>query len=171
MSGQAILVVGMRGTGKTTTVKKLMAKTHPGSRLILDVNGEYKDLFPRDPIDFDTFTNLAKSVKNAVILIEESTIFLDSRGSNQDIRDLLVRARHRNNTVIFVFHTFRSIPKYIYDLCNAVIIHKTSDTADHILERFGDENLVKVFNEIKTANMLTNSEGKQYSPNKYYKIY
>lgn len=171
MSGKAILVVGARGTGKTSINKRMMEKVHPDARLILDVNGEYKDLFPRDPIEFDNFTKIAKSVKKAVILIEESTIYLDNRGNNQDIRDLLVRARHNENTIIMVFHTFRSIPQYIYGLCNTVIILKTNDTPDYLLDKFEDENLVAAFNEIKNAEWLVNEDGRKYSPHKIYSIY
>lgn len=171
MSGKAILVVGARGTGKTYGNRKMIEKTHPQARLILDVNGEYKDLFPNDPIEFDAFTKVAKTVKKAVILIEECTIYLSNRGNNSDIRDLLVKARHNDNTIIMVFHSFRSIPKYVYDLCNMVIIYKTADNAELISTAFEDEKLTAAFNEIKAAPWLKNDQGKTYSPHKIYSIY
>lgn len=170
MSGKGILVVGRRGSGKTTTNRRLLSKAHPDARLVLDVNGEYKDLFPHEPISFDKFTNLAVAVKNAVILIEEATIFLSNRGNNFDVRQLLVQARHNNNTIIFSFHSFRTIPKYIFDLCNVVIIHKTGDS-EEVLEQFDNEDLIKAFTEIKNAPMLKNSTGVEYSPQKVFVIY
>lgn len=171
MSGKAILVVGARGTGKTTTCRRLLSKAHPEARLVLDVNGEYKDLFPRDPIPFKDFGRLAVNVKNAVILIEESTIFLSSRGYDGDITELLVKARHSNNTIIFVYHSLRAIPQYIYNLSNVIILHKTGDNVDDIKERFSDPKLIEVFKEVSALPWNQTPEGKRFSPARVYSIF
>lgn len=171
MSGKAILIVGARGTGKTTTSRRLISKSHPDARLILDVNGEYKDLFPRPPIPFKEFGKLATQVKNAVILIEESTIFLSNRGYDGDITELLVKARHNNNTIIFVYHSLIAIPTYIYNLSNVIILHKTADNIDKIDERFNDPRLIEIFKEVSALPWQQSPEGKRYSLNKVYTLF
>src|SRR5687767_14279315 len=116
MSGQSILVVGARGTGKTTRNKKLVSIAHPDNRLVLDINGEYKDLYPKPFLPYPQFSKIAKIVTGKVILIEEATFVLSNRGYDNDIQEVLVKARHNNNTLIFSYHTLRSIPYYIYSL-------------------------------------------------------
>jgi len=171
MSGKAILVVGARGTGKTTFNRGMVSQTHPQTRLILDVNGEYRDLYPHPFIGFGPFTKALLQVKNRFILIEESTMFLDNRGKNGDIVDILVQARHNDNTIMFSFHSFRMVPKYIYALCNMVIVFKTGDTEDYIEKTFENPLLTAAFIEIKNAPNLKSNTGKEYSPNKTVKLY
>lgn len=170
MQAQAILIVGARGTGKTTKSKQLLSIAHPEARLVFDVYGDYVDLYPRAPIPFKDFVKVAMQVKNAVILIEETTIYLNNRGFDGDVVDLLVKLRNNNNTVILVYHSLRSIPVYIYQLTNKVILHKTVDNADDLLKRFDDPELVKVFEEVKNMPWNDNA-GTRYSPSKVYKIF
>ncbi len=171
MSGKAILVVGARGTGKTTTNKSMVSKVHPTRRLVLDVNGEYTDLYPFDFIGFETFSKKMTKVRGMFIVIEEATIFLDNRGKNGNVQDTLVMARHRDNTIVMSFHSFRTIPKYIYALCNMVILHKTGDTAEYIEDTFENPKLTEAFLEIQSAPNLKGENGKEYSPNKEVKLY
>lgn len=170
MSGKSILVVGARGTGKTTTNKSMVSKVHPSARLVLDVNGEYRDLYPYDFIGFDQFTERMTQVKDCFIVVEEATIYLNNRGHNSNITDALVKARHNNNTVLFSFHSLRSIPKYIFDLSNMIILHKTGDNED-IIEEFRNPKLSIAFSEIKKAPMLKSKTGVEYSPRKIIKLY
>lgn len=170
IQGKCIIVVGSRGTGKTTKCKQLLAKAHPEARLVLDVYGDYRELFPHDPIEFKTFIKMAMTAKNAVILIEETTIYLSNRGYDGDVVDLLVKLRNKGNTLILVYHSLRAIPTYIYEMTNLLVIHKTNDRADDILKRFDDEKLVEIFNELKNTPNLKAENGLEYSPSKVYKI-
>lgn len=171
MSGKAILIVGARGTGKTTTTKKLLAKVHEKSRIVLDINNEYKDMYPHPFIGFEDFAKKLPNVKDAFIVIEEATISLSNRGYNKDIADTLVRARHNNNTIVLVYHSLRSIPKYVFDLCNVVILHKTGDNKKTV-EDFENDKLLEAYLWVNSQPNLKNKEtGKEYSPQKVVILY
>lgn len=171
MSGKAMAIVGARGMGKTSTVRELLTHVHPDARLVYDVNGEYKDLFTYPLMTFDQFNKKANQVQNAFIVFEEATIFLNNRGNNMDVTEMLVRARHTNNTILFVFHSFRSVPRYLFDLLDYVIILKTNDNPDIIEQKFESPEFTAAFMEIKNAPFLKNESGRQYSPKKIFSIY
>jgi len=172
MSGKVILVVGARGMGKTTTNKKLIAPVHIDARIIMDINGEYTGLYKHAKFfDFDEFTKKAVNMKGAVILIEEATIYLQTQGQNKDITRLLVISRHADNTVIMSFHSLQRVPKYIFELANMIILHKTGDQISDV-KAFGDKQILDAFIEIEKAPMLKDKEtGREYSPQKVIKLY
>jgi len=145
----AILVVGKTGSGKTTLVKSLLKKANKKSLFLYDVNNEYKEFVTEAvELDFDIFAERAKNLTNAVILFEEATIFLSNKGSNFNLKNILVRKRHTKNTVILVFHSFRTIPRYVFDLCNFIAVKKTSDNIDFIDSRFEHDKLSVTCREI-----------------------
>lgn len=170
MSGKAIAIVGMRGMGKSTIVKKTIEPVHKDARIVYDINGEYKDLYPYPLLSFEDFETKIRSVKNAVIVVEEATVFLNNRSFSFDFLDTIVRARHANNTIILVFHSLRAVPKYIFELLNYVIILKTQDKTKDV-EKFDNYQLTKAFIEIKTAALLKGENGKLYSPNKIVDLF
>jgi len=148
--GKAIVVAGRRGSGKTTDVRKLVKMVPENNRLIYDVNGEYSDLYKQDFEDFKVFNERAKSARNAFIVFEEATIYFGNRGYNSGVTDMLVKARHRGNTIVFVYHSLRAIPVYIFDLCTHFILHKTNDSPD-IVKRFKNDNLDKAYKQVKDS--------------------
>jgi DNA helicase HerA-like ATPase len=155
---KAFIFVGATGTGKTTDVKKsILDKVGKDNLFIFDVNNEYNAYYSKTLLPFDTFAETATQIRNGVILFEEATIFLSNRGSNEYLRDILVRKRHAKNIIVLVFHSFRSIPRYIFDLCNYVVIHKTNDNPDLIEQKFNHSGLTALFKEVAA------------SPNKYEK--
>lgn len=169
MSGKAILIIGNRGTGKTTTTKKLLANVHKDARIVLDVNNEYADLYPFPFIEFDNFTKKLTTVSNAFIVIEEATIFMDNRGYNKDMTSVLVKSRHRGNTIVLVYHSIRSVPKYIFNLCNMIILHKTND-AENVVKDYDNSDLNEAYLWLKSQPNLKNEAGKEYSPQKVVKL-
>lgn len=171
MSGKAFAIIGMRGMGKTFIVKKLVSGSHPESRLIYDPNNEYGDLYPYPLLKFNDFARKVTQVKNAVIVVEEATIFLNNRGFDIDFVDTIVRARHTNNTIILVFHSLRALPKYIFDLMNYVVLLKTNDNVDYVEKEYRNEYMTKNFLEIKSAQLLENEEGRKYSPHKILDLF
>lgn len=177
MAGACIIIVGARGSGKSTTFKNHLKKVNKNAILLFDVNKEHTEFYNKPFVDFDTFTEKATRVENAVIGIEEATIYLSNRGQNFDVKKFLVKARHNGNTVFLVYHSFRSIPLYIFDLCDFIIIHKTNDTPDLVESRFQHADMLTAFNEIKNAAWIDSGKTKgngskiEYSPHKIIPIY
>lgn len=150
MSGKAIIIVGMTGTGKTTLVKGRLKNANKNSILLYDVNNEYKEIIGEQKLlKFEDFADRTTKVSNAIIVYEESTIFLSNRGSNDQVRDVLVRKRHTNNTIFFVFHSLRAVPRNIFDLSNFLILLKTNDSEDLVESKFNRPDLTSLFSAIK----------------------
>jgi ABC-type multidrug transport system ATPase subunit len=170
MSGKAFLIVGGTGSGKTTFTKKALAKVHPNARFIYDVNNEYKEFFDYPLKDFDEFIYIASTLKNAFIVFEEATIFLNNKSSNKILIDILVRKRHTNNTIFLVFHSLRSIPRYVFDLSNILVLHKTNDNENFVEKRFENEIVTDAFLKIKNASWIKSREGKIFSPSTIIKL-
>jgi DNA helicase HerA-like ATPase len=148
--GKALIIVGMTGSGKSTLVKKYIAPVARSRLWLHDVNGEY---FPDEPeIPIDDFITVAAKLRESVIVFEEATIFFSNRGSNKIMRDILVRKRHRHNCIILVFHSIRSIPVYIFDLCNYVTLFRTNDTED--LVRTKNPLLLNAFEKVKNKKFV-----------------
>jgi hypothetical protein len=152
MEGKGIIIVGATRTGKTTFVKSLISKADKKALLIYDVNNEYKEFTYYPFVGFDEFTQTAKSLKNGVVVFEEATIFLNNRGTNRDIIEMLVRKRHTGMTYLFCFHSVRSIPKEIYELCNIIAIKKTTDNAEYCGNKLGDERITEIIKKIGIAS-------------------
>src|SRR5690606_21657191 len=94
--------------------------------------------------ELDEFTNFVDNSRNGVFVFEEATIFFNTRGTDKTLNKILVRKRHTNNTIILVFHSLRAIPRYVYDLCNYMVVRKTNDSETQIMSKFSDEKLIKI---------------------------
>lgn len=152
---KAIILVGGTGSGKTTTVKQMLSKVNKGSLLIFDVNNEYRDYLPDsekdtpfDP-DMDNFLAKASKVRKAIILIEDATAFLSNRGRSDLLVKLMIAKRHTGNTLILLFHSMRSIPKYIMDYSTDIFILKTNDDPGYIKSEFKNELLLEAWQQVQ----------------------
>lgn len=133
IGGKAFIIVGATGSGKSTLIKSLIKPVPLSCLHIYDVNAEY---FPRAELPrMEDFLKKAKTLKETVMIFEEATIFFSNRGSNKEMRELLVRKRHAQNCIILVFHSIRYIPFYIYDLCNLVFVFRTNDSDDLVISK------------------------------------
>jgi ABC-type cobalamin/Fe3+-siderophores transport system ATPase subunit len=148
--GIAIIVVGCTGSGKSTLIKSFTKSVDRTKLFINDVNAEY---FPdREYISTTQFLEIAQKLKECVIVFEEATIFFSNRGSNKEMRELLVRKRHARNVIFLVFHSVRSIPHYIYDLCNYVFIFRTNDTAELVEKKH--EHLFPAWRKVQNKRFV-----------------
>lgn len=149
--GTGHIIVGATGTGKSTFIKQLLQLVNPDCIAVYDVNNEYHDFFPYPLSNFETFTQKAATLKKAVIVFEESTIFLNNRGTNQNIIDLLVKKRHNENYIILVFHSLRSVPRYVFELCNYITVFKTNDNSEMTARELKDDRLEEIMNRVKNS--------------------
>jgi len=152
----AIINVGKPKTGKTTRAKKLLSLSK-NEKIVYDINNEYSEIYNKPFLDFESFMDSIKNKKNSTILIEEATIFFNNRSTNKIIQDLLVRKRHTKNTIILNFHSFRTVPKEIFELCNYCIIGKTLDTIDTVKQKYNKESFLQAVNLVNenTDNFFT----------------
>jgi len=156
--GAAYIIVGTTGTGKTTFVKERLKKVKLNALYLYDVNREYTE-FKNEPLPkFDNFLLKATSLKNAVMVFEEATIFFGNKSSSHEMTELLVRKRHTNNTIFLVFHSLRAIPRNIMELVNGVFLFYTVDSSSLVDQKFKNDKLNDVFEEVQ----------KEYGENKYY---
>jgi ABC-type Mn2+/Zn2+ transport system ATPase subunit len=147
---QSIIIVGATGTGKTTFVKNIIKKVPNKKALfIYDVNNEYRDYFPYPLQSVSDFMEKTQFISKGVFVLEEATIYLNNRSSNEYLTQLLVRKRHTNNTILLVFHSMRAVPRYIYELSNTIVIFKTNDAADMTSRELKDDRLEDIMNRVK----------------------
>lgn len=164
--GKAFLVIGSTGMGKTSFMKKALLQVHRETIFLHDVNAEYGEIYDKPFLpSFDLFAEQAKLKKHMVIVYEEATVFLSNHGSNRDLKEVLVGKRHNHNTIFLIFHSLRAVPKYLFDLCNYVVLHKTNDALS-VVEAFENDNLTAGFIEIKNSAMIENEYGAMVSPHK-----
>jgi predicted AAA+ superfamily ATPase len=147
---KGIIIVGATETGKTTYVKKLLEKV-PDKRslFIYDVNNEYSEFFPYPLIGIEDFMEKTQFMKKGIFVLEEATIYLNNRSSNEHLINLMVRKRHTFNTIILVFHSMRSVPRYIYELSNYITIFKTNDSSEMTARELKDDRLEQIMNDVK----------------------
>lgn len=147
---KAFILVGGKGSGKTTLAKKLIKNVNRDALFIFDTNNEYKEIYPYpfNP-DFDAFINRAEQMQKAVILAEDVTAFLSNRGYSAKLVQLMVAQRHTLNTVILLFHSMRTVPKYLMDLATDVFIFKTNDDPKYVRSEFKNERLFKTWESVQ----------------------
>lgn len=134
-SGKVIVIVGRTGSGKSSCIKELIDE-HEKRVLIFDVNNEYgehiTDSRRRVFNSEESFINTVEKSSNIVAIFEEATIYLSSQQNTRKIRDILVKKRHRNHCIIFVFHSIARIPLFLFDFIDKVIMLETLDNLELI---------------------------------------
>ena len=154
MAGLAYILIGRRKTGKTTLSKKLLAARQKNMPvMIYDINKEYQTEYPKKFVDFEVFLEQItdESVKNTYILVEEATIFFDTSSRFEEMKNLLVRARHTGNVIQLNFHSWLSVPKNIINLCDYVVVFKTNDTEKTLLAKYDNPDLKAAFFEARES--------------------
>lgn len=149
--GLAHITVGRRKTGKTTLSKKML-KNCSLPIVVYDINKEYSDFYNKPFQDFEPFLTEIVNLKGHYILIEEATIFFNTVSNFQEMKNLLVRARHTRNIIQLNFHSFKSVPKGIYNLLDYITIFKTNDTFKDVKERFDNPKVLKAFEQVNKSD-------------------
>lgn len=160
-----LIAVGKKGSGKTKFVKDYLAENFAGyKKLINDVNAEYGEPMPPPA---KQFIEKALKLGRGVVVCEEATsLFGFQRDDNT--ASIMTRSRHTGTCLIFCFHTFADIPRYIARNSDFLVVFKTGDVLEDVAKKFGRGNskVLNAFLDIQAADMLTNAEGRQYSPKK-----
>lgn len=145
---KSIAIFGAPGKGKTTFVKNRLKKVSKNALHLHDVNNEYTEFYDKPfERDITKFSKKATKITNGCIVFEEATIFFSNHTSNTDITEILVRKRHTNNTIFFVFHSVRTIPRNILDLINYVVLFKTNDTVNQI-KKINHPEILEAFERV-----------------------
>lgn len=150
MAGVRHLVVGFSGCGKTTFTKGLLIEKPKNQPLaIYDINREYTEFYKKPFIDFDKFLSEVVEMRHTYMIFEEATIFFDSHQTAEEMKNLLVRARHTGNYIQLNFHSFSSIPKYIKNLVDYITIFNTGDSDKDVIDKFGKGKIYDTFLHVR----------------------
>lgn len=143
-----IALIGFSGSGKTYNAKRLY-KLSNLPLYCYDIN---RDWNAPQPPTMDKFLEQAKNKKKHFIVFEEATIFFSHSGRSDDLTNLMVRKRYNENKSVFLFHSLRSLPLFIMDYLDAIILLKTGDRKTLIEKKFkDDENIIEAYREVNDS--------------------
>lgn len=129
------LIVGRKHSGKTTLAKEKFSELP--NFYVVDVHNEY-DYLPvsNDPkyqsraVTKDVsgvISKVARS-KGFTFLVEDATIWLNARTSDEALKDLIISCRHQKNVVIFLFHSLNRIPLFVLEQADFMYLFETKET-------------------------------------------
>lgn len=155
-----ILIIGHTGQGKSTFAKKYF--TENKNCFVFDVNNEYPDLemdFKKPRAKFvglpNDFIDLCFKRRNTNLIFEEATGFL--RGAvNMKLQKLIIEKRHKNNNLVFLFHSINRVPPVIYEIANYIVLFKTNDQEQAIEKKY--PALLPAFKKLKTAKQYAHEK-------------
>ncbi len=142
-------IIGRRGTGKTTYIRKLMksyGEALPYQKiLILDTldHPDYRDI-PNITIDQlkrwnkpsiyrmygkdtdEMLQAVEENLKNALLILEDSSKYLRRTISNE-VRSFIFDSKQKNLDIIFLFHGFQAMPDELFRIVDNLVIFKTDN--------------------------------------------
>ena len=144
-----IIIVGQKGTGKTTLSKKLLEQSKVPKKLVFDPTGQEawqsyprinpahlpywkkgaKRLFEEDTEEMLRLIN--QHVRDTFIVFDDASAYIDFIVKTE-IKSLLTRNRHHNNDLIYIFHSLRLVPVRLYEYASHLILFKTNDSEKHL---------------------------------------
>lgn len=153
----AVLVIGRTKSGKSWYVENEILLTifnnDPNRHIfIYDPQNEFRKYYPEKFEKIDLFLNRIKDNENSYIHIEEATTVFKNRSSNEILEDLLVSKRHKHNIISMCFHSFRAVPRYIFDLVDYVVILKTNDTEKVIREKIDLPEILEAVETVRNSD-------------------
>lgn len=157
---KAFVLVGETARGKSSEAVRLVNNFSNKDLYVYDHQGQWKN-FSRLKIKgvptMDKFVEIVTGVVNSVIVFEEATVFFkNNKGRMDRIVNLLISNHHKQNVVIFLFHSLRSVPVDIMDYVQFIRIYHTNDRATLIKSKFKDDpDLLKVFLDVQKKTQGT----------------
>jgi hypothetical protein len=157
---KAFVLTGETGRGKSSEAVRLVNSFSQKDLYVYDHQGQWRD-FKRLKIKgvptMDEFVDIVSKVVNSVIVFEEATVFFkNNKGRMDKIINLLISSHHRQNVVIFLFHSLRSVPVDIMDHVQFIRLYHTNDRATLIKAKFKDDpDLLRVFLDVKRKTQGT----------------
>ncbi len=152
-----LLLVGNRGTGKTTTALQVAEKT--GKAVIVintDRHPAYADfdvvtvdelkkwkgkkcvVFVQDEDEVNQAADiLNKYQANAVVIFEDAQKYINENISKPILR-LIINHRMRNFDLLFMFHFLKHVPPKIACNYNILFLFKTTDGAVNLASKYGN---------------------------------
>jgi hypothetical protein len=160
-----ILVVGRRGTGKTTFAKKLISVSplkvlildtfdHPDYRgiksIVPDQVARWKSgnvrLYTGDPVE--NCQIIFDSVYNSLIVFEDARRYIEPT-IQKSIRQGIVEHRNRNNDLVFMFHNLKDVPPYLCSMYNSLVLFKTNDNTKVRQDKYSNwEEIISVHERV-----------------------
>lgn len=143
-SGSIIILVGAMGTGKTPWIKKFIKNIKFKNIVCYDPVHEYPEnytLFHEWKYFYQYFLKVHKSI----VIIEECSSVISSQ-KDLDLTELMIKVQHRNNIVIFAFHSISDIPPYILKKSNYIVLFAVGDNPKKIEKDLDRCELFKYMN-------------------------
>lgn len=162
------LIVGQKATGKTTLAKRLLHISQLPKKLVFDPSGQeaWQDIPRMNPEYIPAWKQgtkrlwedntpemlhlINKYVTDTFIIFDDATAYIDSI-INTELKTLLTRNRHKNNDVVLIFHSLRSVPPKVFELATHLILFKTNDTEQNLrrLDKVPNApEIIQAFNEV-----------------------
>ena len=152
-----VLIIASAGQGKTYKANKLIA----GKKCcVFDVAGQYDDLpwdvkeprsrfFNADPKKFIEVCN--EKHDGTICVFEEATSFFEGK-TGKEMKNLITMRRHPidkgGRNIVLIFHTVNTVPPFLLDNANTIILGKTGESATRIKSK--KEELHKIALWLKT---------------------
>ena len=113
-----ILIVGGRGTGKTTYVENLLSSNRANALIVeMFVTDRYKEYPNRS-----TFDKLKLSdCVNKRIVIEDATQYITAGGS-KFLRQLIVSSKQLGSDVYIIFHSCNFVPPFLLAMFDFLLL-------------------------------------------------
>lgn len=130
-TGSVIIIIGYQGSGKTPIAKNLALQSGFKNKIVFDCRHEYDETIFTQFVNFNNFKNHLQTAKNSFIIFEEATGYI---GSFRDLEltDLLIGVEHNRNTIVFLFHSIKSVPLFMLELSRFIILLPTNDSPEFI---------------------------------------
>ena len=158
------IVMGAPGMGKSPFAQKMIE----GRRcLVMDINNEYGDRtkYPgqrtiglsndtRQPrcryigTDIKTFSDLALTKRNTVVIFEEATMFFRGKQKSETSK-LIIGRIHTGNTYIFLFHSINRVPPEIMEIADIAVLFKTNDEETTVKKKYS--RLLPAYEKLRGA--------------------